>query len=118
MGKTKKNSLDENKGQSKNKKKMFDIEKSNKKEPHKEDESTVKRKSKDNQDVDLRGNSEREIYLSEISKLLNELDKLDQLLKKTSLGIKGERQQKEELKAEMKKVEDLIQNKKGIGRNE
>ena len=60
----------------------------------------------------LEGKSKSESYLDEISQLLTELNELDIMLKQTSIEIKGEKSKKQknkELKAKMKKVEDLIQ---------
>lgn len=59
----------------------------------------------------LEGKSKSESYLDEISQLLTELNELDIMLKQTSIEIKGEKSKKQknkELKAKMKKVEDLI----------
>ena len=60
----------------------------------------------------LEEKSKSESYLDEISQLLTELNELDIMLKQTSIEIKGEKSKKQknkELKAKMKKVENLIQ---------
>ena len=60
----------------------------------------------------LEEKSKSESYLDEISQLLTELNELDIMLKQTSIEIKGEKSKKQrnkELKAKIKKVENLIQ---------
>ena len=57
-------------------------------------------------------NNTQDTYLDEISELLGELDELDAMLKQTSSEIKeekGKKKKNEELRAKMKKVEDMIQ---------
>lgn len=77
-----------------------------------EEDETEQYKQSLGQISSLVDNSENESYLDEISALLSELNELDEMLKQTSTEIKKEKDKKQknkELRAKMKKVEELIQ---------
>ena len=67
----------------------------------------------DDTEVKSEGNlTEEESYLDEITNLLGELEGLDVLLKATSVEIKDEKDKKQknaEIRAKMKKIDDIIQ---------